>query len=59
MMKEILVQLRISLVAVLSLAVLLCGVYPLLVWAVGQALFPQRGRRVPRPDRGILLPDHP
>ncbi len=41
MMKELLGQLRISLVAVLSLAVLVCGAYPLLVWAVGQALFPQ------------------
>jgi potassium-transporting ATPase KdpC subunit len=41
MMKELLSQLRISLVAVLSLAVLVCGVYPLVVWAVGQALFPR------------------
>ena len=41
MMKELLTQLRISLVAVLSLAVLVCGAYPLLVCAVGQALFPQ------------------
>jgi potassium-transporting ATPase KdpC subunit len=41
MMKEVLGQLRISLVAVLSLAVLVCGVYPLLVWAVGQVLFPR------------------
>jgi len=40
MMKEMLVQLRISLLAVLALAVILCGAYPLLVWAAGQALFP-------------------
>ncbi len=40
MKKELLVQLRVSLVAVLLLAVLLCGIYPLLVWAAGQALFP-------------------
>jgi K+-transporting ATPase ATPase C chain len=40
MMKEIFVQLRISLVAVLSLAVLVCGAYPLLVWAAGRMLFP-------------------
>jgi K+-transporting ATPase ATPase C chain len=39
--KELLIQLRISLVAVLSLAVLVCGAYPLIVWAVGQALFPR------------------
>jgi K+-transporting ATPase ATPase C chain len=41
MMRGLFVQLRISLVAVLSLAVLLCGVYPLLVWAMGQMLFPR------------------
>ncbi len=40
-MKELFVQLRVSLAAVFSLAVLLCGVYPLLVWAAGQALFPR------------------
>jgi potassium-transporting ATPase KdpC subunit len=41
MMKEIIVQLRISVVAVVSLAVILCGVYPFLVWVAGQALFPR------------------
>jgi potassium-transporting ATPase KdpC subunit len=42
MLREMIVQLRISLVAVLSLAVLLCGVYTLLVWVAGQALFPRQ-----------------
>jgi K+-transporting ATPase ATPase C chain len=42
MMKELFVQLRISLTAVLALAVLVCGIYPLLVWAAGQALFPRQ-----------------
>jgi K+-transporting ATPase ATPase C chain len=41
-MKELFVQIRISLTAVLALAVLVCGVYPLLVWAAGQALFPRQ-----------------
>ena len=41
MMKEIFSQLRVALIAVVSLAVILCGAYPLLVWAVGQALFPR------------------
>lgn len=40
-MKELFVQMRISLTAVLVLAVLVCGIYPLLVWAAGQALFPR------------------
>ena len=41
-MKELFVQLRISLAAVLALAVLVCGIYPLLVWAAGQTLFPSQ-----------------
>lgn len=32
-------ELRTSVIAVLSLAVLLCGVYPVLVWGVAQGLF--------------------
>ena len=39
-MKDFIHQLRISLMATLSLAILLCGIYPLLVWIVGQGLFP-------------------
>jgi K+-transporting ATPase ATPase C chain len=39
-MNNILKELRITLTAVLSLAVLLCGVYPVAVWAVAQGLFP-------------------
>jgi potassium-transporting ATPase KdpC subunit len=39
-MKEIMTELRISVIATLSLAVLLCGVYPMLVWALAQGLFP-------------------
>ncbi|HUC02273.1 MAG TPA: potassium-transporting ATPase subunit C, partial [Candidatus Paceibacterota bacterium] len=39
-MKELLKQIRISVVATLVFAVILCGAYPLVVWAFGQALFP-------------------
>jgi K+-transporting ATPase ATPase C chain len=39
-MKYFIRELRISLMATLSLAILLCGIYPLLVWIVGQGLFP-------------------
>jgi len=39
-MKEFLQQLKISVIATLVFAVVLCGIYPLLVWAFGQALFP-------------------
>ena len=39
-MKEFLQQIKISIIATLVFAVVLCGIYPLLVWAFGQALFP-------------------
>ena len=38
-MKNLAAELRASIVATLLLAVLCCGVYPLIVWAVGQGLF--------------------
>jgi K+-transporting ATPase ATPase C chain len=41
-MKSLLMELRISLVAILCLAVLLCGVYPTLIWGLGQGLFPEK-----------------
>ena len=40
MIKNIINELRISLLATLFLAVLLCGIYPALVWALAQGLFP-------------------
>jgi K+-transporting ATPase ATPase C chain len=39
-MKYFIRELRISLMATLSLVILLCGIYPSLVWIVGQGLFP-------------------
>jgi potassium-transporting ATPase KdpC subunit len=41
-MKSIITELRISLVATLSLAVILCGIYPLILWVLSQGLFPDR-----------------
>ena len=41
-MKEILAQLRISVIATISLAVLVCGVYPVVVWVLAQGLFPEK-----------------
>jgi K+-transporting ATPase ATPase C chain len=41
-MKDFVTQLRISLVATLSLAVILCGLYPLAVWMLAQGLFPAK-----------------
>jgi K+-transporting ATPase ATPase C chain len=41
-MKTLLSELRISVLLTLVLAVLLCGAYPLAVWAGAQALFPAK-----------------
>jgi potassium-transporting ATPase KdpC subunit len=37
--KEVLVQLWISVVATIATAILCCGVYPVIVWGLGQAMF--------------------
>jgi K+-transporting ATPase ATPase C chain len=40
MIKNILNELRISFIATVCLAVLLCGIYPAVVWLVAQGIFP-------------------
>ena len=35
-------EVRVSIVATLALAIVVSGVYPLIVWAIGQGLFPQQ-----------------
>jgi K+-transporting ATPase ATPase C chain len=39
-MKYILSQLRISLIALVALALILCGIYPVIVWGLAQIMFP-------------------
>src|SRR5450759_1245020 len=39
MIKNILNELRISVIATVCLAVLLCGIYPAIVWGIAQGLF--------------------
>lgn len=41
-MKNLISELRISVVATLALAVIVSGIYPLVVWGVAQALFPNK-----------------
>jgi K+-transporting ATPase ATPase C chain len=41
-MKALLRELQISLIATLLLAVILCGVYPMIVWVFAQGVFPVR-----------------
>jgi potassium-transporting ATPase KdpC subunit len=42
MIKNILNELRISVIATASLAILLCGVYPAVVWLLAQCIFPDK-----------------
>ena len=39
-MKNVISELRVAAIAAISLAILLCGVYPLVVWVISQGLFP-------------------
>jgi len=48
-------ELSISLVATLSLAILLCGIYPLLVWIVGQGLFPSESNGSLLAHKGTIV----
>ncbi len=41
-MKTLIKEIRISVIATVSLAILLCGVYPLIVWVMAQGIFPAR-----------------
>ena len=41
-MRNIVPRLRISLLATLSLALILCGIYPLILWVLSQGLFPHQ-----------------
>jgi potassium-transporting ATPase KdpC subunit len=41
-MKDLIRELRTSLIATLSLAIILCGIYPLIIWVFAQGLFPTR-----------------
>lgn len=41
-MRNILREIRVSLLATLSLAVILCGIYPSAIWVLAQGLFPAR-----------------
>ncbi len=41
MIRYVITELRISLLATVSLAVILCGIYPLIIWVLSQGFFPQ------------------
>jgi potassium-transporting ATPase KdpC subunit len=54
-MNNVIAQLRISLVATLALAVILCGIYPLTVWALAQGLFPTHANGSLVKGNGMIL----
>ena len=54
-MKGILAELRISLVAAVVLAALVCGVYPLAVWGIAQVLFPEEANGSLLSSRGAVV----
>ena len=54
-MKDFIHELRISLMATLSLAILLCGIYPLLVWILGQGLFPSESNGSLLAHKGTIV----
>jgi K+-transporting ATPase ATPase C chain len=41
-MKDLIKEIRISLVATATLVIILCGIYPLTVWLLAQSLFPSK-----------------
>lgn len=41
-MKNFLTELRVSLIATLALGIIVCGVYPVIVWGLAQTLFPHQ-----------------
>lgn len=49
-------EIRASLLSTLALAALLCGLFPLLVWGIGSALFPHQagGSLITRPDGTVI-----
>ena len=40
--KELLQEIKVSLLAMVALLVILCGLYPLVVWGIAQVVFPSR-----------------
>jgi len=53
--KDLIRELRISTIATLSLAVILCGIYPLIVWVFAQGLFPAKANGSLIARDGIII----
>ncbi len=44
--QELLREIKVSALVTVALVILLCGVYPLVVWGVAQIAFPQSSQRL-------------
>jgi potassium-transporting ATPase KdpC subunit len=53
-MKNIILELRRALLATLSLAVILCGIYPLVIWALSQGIFPDKANGSLIEEKGLI-----
>jgi len=59
---ELLMQLKVSVIATIALAVIVSGIYPVIVWGLAQAIFPDKangsligkhGQPAPRPEDAV------
>jgi len=53
--KTIVQEIKISVLATLVLAVLLCGIYPLVVWGIAQVVFPRQANGSLIDERGEII----
>ena len=54
-MKALIAELRIALIGTLALSILLCGLYPLLVWMLAQLFFPHEANGSLVTRKGIVI----
>ena len=54
-MKALIAELRIALIGTLALSILLCGLYPLLVWILAQLFFPHEANGSLVTRKGIVI----
>jgi potassium-transporting ATPase KdpC subunit len=54
-MKTVIAELRTALLATVCLAVILCGIYPLIVWILSQAVFPHGANGSLVVQKGIVV----
>jgi K+-transporting ATPase ATPase C chain len=51
-MKNLMREIRIGIISTLMLAIIVCGIYPMLVWGIAQGLFPEKA------NGSLIIHDH-